>query len=60
MQIGHCKIKVASIDQLVTFSVEQEVVWVWDWDTEVTEPTVVSLLNQMVSVILSELPLRAL
>ena len=33
---------------------------VWDWDTEVTEPTVVSLLNQMVSVILSKLPLRGL
>ena len=31
-------------------------VWVWDWDTEVAEPAVISLLNQTVSVNLSKLP----
>ena len=34
--------------------------WVWDWDTEVAVPTVISLLNQMVSVTLSKLPQRTL
>ena len=31
-------------------------VWVRDWDTEVVEPAVISLLNQTVSVTLSKLP----
>ena len=35
-------------------------VWVRDWDAEVTKPTVISLLNQMVSVTLSKLPQRTL
>ena len=30
--------------------------WVWDWDSEVAEPAVISLLNQTVSVSLSKLP----
>ena len=29
---------------------------VWDWDTEVAEPTIIPLLNQTVSVTLSKLP----
>ena len=33
---------------------------VWGWETEVAEPTVISLLNQTVSVILSKLPQRTL
>ena len=35
-------------------------VWVQDWDIEVAEPAVISLLNQMVSVTLSKLPQRTL
>ena len=36
-----------------------EWVWVWDWGTEVAETRVISLLNQMMSV-LSKLPQRTL
>ena len=35
-------------------------VLVQDWDTEVAEPAVISLLNQTVSVSLSKLPQRTL
>ena len=35
-------------------------VWVRDWDTEVPELAVISLLNQTVSVCLSNLPQRTL
>ena len=34
--------------------------WVWVWDTEVTEPIFIPLLNQTVSVTLSKLPQRTL
>ena len=35
-------------------------IWVQDWDAEVAEPAVISLLNQTVSVTLSKLPQRTL
>ena len=35
-------------------------VWIWDWDIEVAEPTVISLLNQTMSITRSKLPHRAL
>ena len=38
------RIKIASLDKLVTCNLELEVAWAWDWDTEVTEPTFISLL----------------
>ena len=34
--------------------------WVWDWNAEVAEPAVISLLNLIVSVTLSKLPQRTL